>query len=87
MTNPNIYIHESEHNPRNIILVSSNGSSYIISINQIVRENLLKEVHDTGQYSTEGKFVVIDQGSAIKASINEIESEIVSMMSTETKKR
>ena len=87
MTNPNIYIHESEHNPRNIILVSSNGSSYIISINEIVRENLLKEIHDTGQYSTEGKIVVIDQGSAIKASINEIESEIVSMMSTETKKR
>ena len=87
MTDSHIYIHEINHNPRNIVLESSDGSSYTISINEIVRENLLKEIHDTGQYSTEGKFIVIDQGSAIKASINEIESEIVSMMSTETKKR
>jgi len=87
MTNPHIYIHEINHNPRNIILVSSDGSSYTISINEIVRENLLKETHDTGQYSTKGKIVVIDQGGTIKASINEIESEIENLIKSSTKKR
>ena len=87
MTDHGIYIHELEHNPRNIILVSSDGSSYTISINKIVRKNLLKEVHDTGQYSTKGKIVVINQDGAIKESIDQIETEIVSMLSPQTKTR